>query len=214
MAFEQTKQGNLIVFKDSVYEEIYNQDHIKQIFEDVKKIEAGSFKEFRWVLIEFGQTKVIHPNTLPLLCRISSHLEQFNVKFAVIADQKICDIIIKNAVDRMVSPYLSLDNFNKTHGFASKDSVKLFLNTLLESVIMSMKVLIETDVKKTKVEVIKDAVNIPTFQAGAMAGIISAHFSGNIVIGFSAEVFKRVMAVFLQMEIEDITPEIKDGAAE
>ncbi len=55
---------------------------------------------------------------------------------------------------------------------------------------------------------------LPLIEAGAMAAIVSTHFSGNLVIGFTQDVFKKAMSRFLQMEVAELTAKIKDGAAE
>jgi chemotaxis protein CheX len=47
-----------------------------------------------------------------------------------------------------------------------------------------------------------------------MAGILSTHFNGNLVIGFTEDNFKKSMTQFLLMEVTELTGEILDGAAE
>ncbi len=213
MSFEVSKINSCVIFKTESYD-LGHQDHAKALFDELKKMTDAQLKENKWIVFDLNKTKSLHPNMIPMLCRISSYIEQSGLKFAIVAESRICELILKNGIERMVLPYTSLDAFNKLNGIHEKENVKTFLNTLLDSVMMSMKVLIETEITKTTVTVVKDISTIPVIQAGAMAGILSAYFSGNIVIGFTSDVFKKVMSIFLQMEIEVMTPEIADGAAE
>lgn len=77
-----------------------------------------------------------------------------------------------------------------------------------------MKILLELENIKTEVSVVTDPTQILLIEAGAIAGIISAHFNGNLVLGFSLNVYKKAMSRFLQTEVVELTPQIRDGAAE
>ena len=115
----------------------------------------------------------------------------------------------------MVHYAVSTEEFYKIHGIdTSKENTRIFLNCLLESTITTVKLLLELENIKNEVSIVTDHKKIPSIQIGAMAGIISAHFSGNLVIGFSVEVFKKAMSRFLQTEITEVDEEIKDGAGE
>ena len=91
----------------------------------------------------------------------------------------------------------------------NKENVRIFLNTLLDSTLTTMKVLLELDGIKKEVAILSDAKKIPHIEAGAIAGIVSAHFTVSLVLGFTMDVFKKAMSRFLQAEITEITPEIK-----
>lgn len=214
MAIKTVFESSMVLINHEPSLESFTSDHAKNLFDEIKKIDIEKFKQIKYVAYSFDSNRVMNLNTVPILCRIGSYLEQYEVKFCLIGDQKISDILQKNGIDRMIYYYPSLDYLSSGGKSIDKAKVKVFLNTLLDSVLMSMKVLIETDVKKSNVSVIKDDSNVPLVEVAAIAGILSAHFSGNVVIGFTDEVFKKAMSVFLQMEVTEITSDIKDGAAE
>lgn len=190
------------------------QDECKALFTEINNIQRTEFKDQKWFVLTVENVQSVAPNFCSTLCRISSLVEQQGLKFALIADLKIGSLIAKNAIERMVVYAQSKEDFYQKNGIDNNENVRIFLNTVLDSTLTTMKVLLELDGIKKEVSIIKDAKKIPHIEAGAIAGIISAHFTGSLVLGFTMDVFKKAMSRFLQAEISEITPEIKDGAAE
>ena len=194
--------------------------HVKReqcidLFNNIKDLKQEEFKELKWFVLDVdNNAQTISSNFSSVVCRIASMAEQYGLKFALMGNQKLQELLTKNGVDRMIPYSPSKEEFFKTIGGSEKDNVRLFLNAVVESTISTMRVLLEIPDVKTEVTVRKDSKNFPQIQAGAMAAIISAHFNGNLVIGFSLDVFRKSMSRFLQMEITEVSPEIKDGAAE
>lgn len=209
-----TKQNNCVFYLSKIEGQI-KIDDIKDLFIKIKEIDVETFKDQKWFVLQLPNIQAASPNFFSTLCRISSHVEQYGLKFSIIADAKICNLIVKNGIERMVHFAVSADEFYKIHGIdTSKENTRIFLNCLLESTITTVKILLELDDIKNEVQIITDSKKVPLIQVGAMAGIISSHFSGNLIIGFSLEVFKAAMSKFLQAEITEIDDEIKDGAGE
>ena len=206
---------NACLFYAVHFEGNIKQEECKDLFALIKDIDENEFKEQKWFALDITQNaQTISPNFCSIICRIASHVEQFGLKFNLIGDAKLQNLLIKNGIDRMISYSPTKDDFFKIHGIGNKENVRIFLNALLDSTISTMRILLELDGIKTDVSVLSDSKKIPFIEAGAMAGIVSVHFNGNLVIGFTLDVFKKAMARFLQMEISEVTPEIKDGAAE
>ena len=190
-------------------------DDCKDLFTTIKNIDASEYKDQKhFVLVLNQNAQTISPNLCGIICRIASHTEQYEMKFTLIGDLKLQSLLVKNGVERVIAYSSSKADFFRTNGIGNKENVRIFLNALLDSTISTMRVLLELDGIKTEVSILTDVSKVPLIEAGAMAGIISAHFNGNLVIGFSAEVFKKAMTRFLQMDVTDLTAEIKDGAAE
>lgn len=214
MSEELSKKNGCVVFTP-VLPMPLTPDDIKALFDRVKLINADYYKDAKWFLLNLSGVQTASNNFASIMCRVAAHIEENGLKLTVIADPKLCQIIIKNGVERMVNFATSEDEFYKIQGIdADKENLRIFLNTLLESTITTMKVLLELEAIKTTVHIVKDSAEIPRIEAGAMAGIISAHFTGNLIIGFNLDIFKKAMSRFLQMEVVEFTPEIKDGAAE
>lgn len=216
MMTPSVSKQNSCLFYAINFEGNIKQEECKDLFATIKEINENEFKEQKWFILVITQNaQTISPNFCSIICRIASHVEQFGLKFNLIGDTKLQSLLIKNGIDRMISYSPTKDEFFKTQGIGSnKENIRIFLNALLDSTISTMRVLLELDGIKTDVSVLTDSKKIPFIEAGAMAGIVSAHFNGNLVIGFTLDVFKKSMARFLQMEITEVTPEIKDGAAE
>ncbi len=209
-----TKKSNCLFYLTPLDGQI-KVDDVKNLFIKIKDIDTAEFKDQKWFVLHIPNVTAASTNFFSTLCRISSHVEQFGMKFSIIADAKICNLIVKNGIERMVHFAASTDEFYKLHGIdTTKDNARVFLNCLLESTITTVKILLQLDEIKNEVLILTDPKQIPSIQVGAMAGIISTHFSGNLVIGFSLEVFKKAMSKFLQTEITEIDDEIKDGAGE
>lgn len=209
-----TKQNNCIFYLSKIDGQIKTDD-VKDLFSKIKEIDVALFKEQKWFILQFPNVQTANPNFFSVLCRISSYVEQYGMKFSIIADSKICALIAKNGIERMVNTATSTEEFYRIHGIdTTKENTRIFLNCLLESTLTTVKILLELDNIKNEVHVITDQKKVPSIQVGAMAGIISSHFSGNLVIGFSLDVFKKAMSKFLQTEITEIDDEIKDGAGE
>lgn len=209
-----TKQ-NKCIFYSSKMDARIKLDDARDLFTKIKEINIALFKGQKWFVLQMPQVQDASPNFFSVLCRISSYVEQYGLKFSIIADPKICDLIIKNGIEKMVHFAVSTDEFYKIHdNDAAKEYSKIFLSCVLESTVTTVKILLNLDNVKNEVHIVTDHEKIPSIQVGAMAGIISAHFSGNLAIGFSLDVFKKVMSKFLQTEITEIDSEMKDGAGE
>ena len=173
------------------------------------------FKDQKWFVLQLPNIQAANPNFFSILCRISTYVEQYGLKFSIIADAKICNLIIKNGIERMVHIAVSTTEFYKIHGIdTSKENARIFLNSLLESMLMTVKVLLELNNVKNEIQIVTDPKKVPSIQVGAMAAIISTHFSGNLIIGFSIDVFKKAMSKFLQTEVTELDDETRDGAGE
>lgn len=209
-----TKHNNCVFYLSKIDGQI-KIDDAKDLFGKVKEVDPQIFKDQKWFVLQIPHVQTAHPSFYSVLCRISSYVEQYGLKLSIIADPKICNLIIKNGIERMVHFAVSTEEFYKIHGIdTTKESTRIFLNCLLESTITTVKILLELENIKNEVTIITDQKKIPSIQIGAMAGIISAHFSGNLVIGFTLDVFKKAMSKFLQTEITEVDDEIKDGAGE
>ncbi len=208
-----TKQNGCIFFTIKANEQL-KQDDCKVLFNQIKEIPRAEFKDQKWMVLVAENIQTVAPNFCSVLCRISSLVEQQGMKFALIGDLKLGSLIMKNAIERMVVYAQSKEDFYQKNGIDNKENVRIFLNTLLDSTLTTMKVLLELDGIKKEVTMHTDSKKIPHIEAGAIAGIVSAHFTGSLVLGFTMDVFKKAMSRFLQAEITEITPEIKDGAAE
>ena len=185
------------------------QDECKELFNTINDIQRSEFKDQKWLVLVAENVQTAAPNFCSILCRISSFAEQQGMKFALIGDLKLGNLITKNAIERMVVFASNKEEFYQKNDIDNKENVRIFLNTLLDSTLTTMKVLLELDGIKKEVAILSDAKKIPHIEAGAIAGIVSAHFTVSLVLGFTMDVFKKAMSRFLQAEITEITPEIK-----
>lgn len=209
-----TKHNNCVFYFSKMDGQI-KIDEAKDLFGKIKEVDPALYKDQKWFVLQIPHLQAAHASFYSVLCRISTYVEQYGLKFSIIADPRICNLIVKNGIERMVHFAVSTEEFYKIHGIdTTKENTRVFLNCLLESTITTVKILLDLDNIKNEVNVITDNKKIPSIQIGAMAGIISSHFSGNLVIGFSLDVFKKAMSKFLQTEITEVDDEIKDGAGE
>ncbi len=209
-----TKHNNCVFYFSNMDAQV-KVDDAKDLFGKIKEIDPALYKDQKWFVLQIPHVQAAHPSFYSVLCRISSYVEQYGLKFSIVADPRICNLIIKNGIERMVHFAVSTEEFYKIHGIdTTKENTRIFLNCLLESTLTTVKILLELENIKNEVTIISDHKKVPSIQVGAMAGIISAHFSGNLLIGFSLEVFKKAMSKFLQTEITEVDDEIKDGAGE
>lgn len=208
-----TKQNGCF-FYNVKFDGQMKQDECKDLFNSINGTQRSEFKDQKWFVLSAENVQTVAPNFCSILCRISSFAEQQGMKFALIGDLKLGNLITKNAIERMVVYAATKEDFYQKNGIDNKENVRIFLNTLLDSTLTTMKVLLELDGIKKEVAILTDPSKVPHIEAGAIAGIVSAHFTGSLVLGFTMDVFKKAMSRFLQADITEITPEIKDGAAE
>ncbi len=197
--------------------DILKPESVKLVLDQIKTSDAKFFNDLKWFVYNCSNVNTVAAMCFPILCRLASHLEQYNIHFCLVGSNKITDVIYKQGIERMVIPCVSMEAFYKQVGISGapdKEKVKEFLNTTLESVVSSMKVMLEAKIISSEVKTIDSTSHMPQIQIGAIAGIVSSYFNGNLVIGFSNEDFKAAMARFLQMEVKEITTEIRDGVAE
>ncbi len=212
--FERT--GNVAIVNVEATE-MLKPEAAKEIMDRIKAEDAKFFTGLKWVVYNCGYVGNVAGMCFPVLCRLASHLEQYKIHFCLVGSNKITDIIHKQGIERMVIPCASMEAFYKQAGISqntNKENVKEFLNTTLESVVSSMKIMLEATIISSEVRTIDSSSPIPKIQIGAIAGIVSSHFTGNLIIGFTNEDFKAAMTRFLQMEVKEITNEIRDGVAE
>ena len=167
-----------------------------------------------WVIFDFLEVKNMNNNAVPALARAVGELSQRDLKCGAIAGRDTAQLIRSQALDSLITLFKSLDDYVQKTTVVKKNETTVFLNTMLESVQHTMKISLECDVKAGSPKVIKGADGLPSFQVGALAGIVSAAFDGNMIIGFEKVSFLRAMSLFLQMEVKELTSDIKDGAAE
>ncbi len=192
-------------------------DAVKEILEYIKSQDENFFSGIKFVAYNCSQVNLVAAMCFPVMCRISSFLEQNKISFSLVGSSKVTDIIFKQGIERMIIPVASLEAFYKNANVSNepkREVVKEFLNTTLDSVVSSLKVMLEAKVLATEVVTVTRADQLPLIQIGASAGIISTHFNGNLIIAFSNDDFKVAMTKFLQMEVSEITPDIRDGVAE
>jgi len=170
--------------------------------------------DLKWVVYDLSRCDKMKMSAIPFLCNLTSQINEAKVKFALIPSLKIYELIQSQGLTSAFSLFTNIDDFRQKTSTKKSGAATEFLNTLLESVIYTMKVSLETEVKAEPCIVLKTNKDIPSLQVGAIAGIISQHFNGNILIGFSKPDFLKAMSLFLAMDVEDITDETKDGAAE
>lgn len=213
MLTEISKQNSCIFFTAKIDSQI-KVDDAKDLFNKIKEIDTGMFKDQKWLVLHLPNVQAANPNFFSILCRISSYVEQYGLKFSIIADDKICKLIVKNGIERMVHFAVSTAEFYKANGIDDKENAKMFLNVLMESTITAMKILLELKNVTHEVSILTDPKKVPRIQIAATAGIMSTHFAGNLFIGFTLDVYKKAMTKFLQTEVVEIDEEIRDGAGE
>lgn len=197
--------------------DILKPEVVKQILDQIKSTDIKFFADTKWFVYNCTNVNTVAGMAFPILCRLASHLEQYKIHFCLVGSNKITDVIYKQGIERMVIPCASMEAFYKQVGLSGapdKEKVKEFLNTTLESVVSSMKIMLEAKILSSEVKTIDSTSQMPQIQVGAIAGIVSSHFNGNLVIGFTNEDFKEAMTRFLQMDVEEVTTEIRDGVAE
>lgn len=214
MSLEITKLNNCIFCAPKLSGQV-RPDDVKDLFNGVKEIDASVYEDQKWFILKLPDVQIVSPNFFSILCQISSYVERHGLRLSIISNSKICNLIVKNGIERMVYYAVSTEEFYKIHGIdTSKEKARVFLNVLLESTITTLKILLELESVKNEVQILSDPKKIPSLQIGAVAAIVSAHFSGNLIIGFSSAVYKKAMTKFLQTEITEIDDDIRDGAGE
>lgn len=176
--------------------------------------EVDKGQTFDWILLNLSKCGSMSSGAIPVIARSVGEASQRDLKFGIIAGDKISKMITSQGIDSLLTLFSSEDEFVEKTAKVKKDEVAVFLNTMLESTQHTMKISLECDVKGLPPKICNGGEGLPTIQVGAMAGIISSHFNGNMMVGFDKDSFLKAMSRFLQMEVTEITPEIKDGAAE
>lgn len=216
MAIKHDRNGAVVVVNVDTTD-ILKPEATKDFMEFIRSQDEAFFTDIKWIAYNCSQVSTVAAMCFPVLCRLSSFLEQKNISLSLIGSTKITSIISKQGIERMIFPFADLETFNKHAGVSANSkqkNAKEFLNTTLESVASSMKIMLEATILSTEVKTINSADQMQNIQIGAIAGIVSTHFNGNLVIGFTNTDFKAAMSRFLQMEVIEITSEIKDGVAE
>ena len=216
MSIKHTRFPSLIVVHNESGD-VLSPEQTKLTMDFLKNQDLTFFDNIKWVAYDCSLASNISPSAIPVLCRLSVQLEQQGVKFSIICSPKTYAAITKQGIERMVNPYPSLETFSTATGLAqniNKDNARIFLNTTIDSVMLSIKMMLETEVTSNNIRIVDANSTMPDLQVGAIASIVSTYFNGNLVLGFSNDVFKKAMSKFLQMEVTEITPVIKDGAAE
>lgn len=198
---------------DCSYDDVMKNAEVETIRKHILEMEQSKLNKIKWVVINIANIESISNNCLPGLCRISSMLATYNINVSTITKNKFAEIIFKQGVDSVLHPFSSFELFLKHFGSNSAPTTE-FLNTMLNAVVSTLKIYLESDIKNKSVAQLKQRDQVPKIQVGAVAGILSKYFNGNLTIGFSDEVFRTAMSRFLQMDIEAVTPDILDGAAE
>lgn len=212
MALKINKQSDMLVLIEEISEPISKAEIKAAEMAVSTQIEDDS--DLKWVVYDLSRCEKMKASTIPFLCNFTSRINEAKVKLALIPSPKIYELIQSQGLGNAFSMFKNIDDFRKQTSTKKTGAATEFLNTLLDSVIYTMKVSLETEVKALSPLVIKANSDIPSLQVGAIAGIISQHFNGNILIGFSKPDFLKAMSLFLAMDVENITDETKDGAAE
>lgn len=216
MLIKFKKENSCIIFQSDLLSSAKDPDG-KELFNNIKSINTVEFKNQSWLVILLPETATLNSPALSSLCRIASYISEYGLSLSLIVQEGPLNVILKNNMKDILKPFLSVEEFyvNNKIDFNKEQKVNEFVATLKESAEMSFKVLLEVQSVECRVTVLRDPFNAPAIQVGAMAGILSTYFNGNIVMGFSNDVFRKAMGRFLQMEVTgEISNEIKDGAAE
>lgn len=214
MSIEILHQNNCIILSAQQFR-VIDIACVKTLFDEIKKMDPLILNASDWVVVSLPRAGGVDLNAMQILCRIAIFLEKKGPRLAVIVDAENGAVIKANNIDRMVSVYPSLDVFYKKNDIEEVENIKFFLETLNYSVFETMKVLTQLTIRVEKLESVHGAsIMVPSIQAGATAGIISAHFSGSVTIGFNTEVYRKLMSRFLEMEVTELTDEMNDGGSE
>lgn len=175
---------------------------------------SDSENDVEWVVYDLSASERLATSAVPFLCNFMSKIHESKMKFCLIASSGVRNTIESQGLSNAVSMYSSVDDFRKQTVTKKATATTEFLNILLDSVIYTMKVSLETEVKALPCVHVKSNSEIPPLQVGAIAGVISDFFNGNLLIGFEKEDFLKAMSLFLGMEVTEISDISKDGAAE
>lgn len=194
--------------------EIVRIDSVKEIITDIEQ-DNNKFQSLsvNTVLLDLTKANSLAVGVFPLVFRLMSILNQVNLKFGIIGNSKISQQITKQGLEKMIPFYQNMDAFTNKGAGANHQRSLEFLNTMLESVKLTIDISLETNVKVLKPEKLMGSTNID-IHVGAVAGLLSNEFNGNMIIAFSRDVFLKTMNRFLQSDFTEITPPIRDGAAE
>ncbi len=137
-----------------------------------------------------------------------------DTKFAVVASKEICKTIREQGLDRLFACYGQLNEIVKpASGGVSKQKTLEFLNTTLEAVAHTLQVSTNTKCATGK-SFVRDKDSHPVADIAATVGLVSAPFNGSLILGFPKRTYLGIMSRLLMQEYSEITPEIRDGAAE
>ena len=211
MEIETKTYDSSIVVSGTV--DILRPENIREFLQHAE-VELEVNDDIRQIIFDLSKCKSISTAALPFLCHAKSDYSQLNCQFAIVGNQKIYGVIVAQALERVIPVYASLDDLVVRVEETKVSKSHQFLNTLLESVIHTLKISFQSEVKITDKKQIDDVTAIPSFQIGAAAGILSAHFNGNLVVGFKTQDFLAAMSRFLSRKFTEVTPVIRDGAAE
>jgi chemotaxis protein CheX len=191
----------------------------QEIFDEKEATAAvGQVKECQEhrerLILDLGKCKEVTLGALRALTRALSTVAQYETKVCIIANRESRKLIKEQGLERLFSMHASLDEIVSPNDPAGARQRALeFLNTTLEAVTYTLQV--STNTKATAGKTfLRGQAEVPGADIAATVGLISAPFTGALILAFPTATYLGIMSRLLGQEYKEMTPDIRDGAAE
>ncbi|OFZ77742.1 MAG: hypothetical protein A2583_00095 [Bdellovibrionales bacterium RIFOXYD1_FULL_53_11] len=201
----KVEKNHIVISTDS---SVFDDNEAK---ESVEKLKAQT-ESRPLVVFDLLSVPDVPLQSLRTLTRALSAFAQHEARVAVIGTRETCKLIKDQGLDRIFSCHLSLSEVVNDPSAAKQRALE-FLNTTLEAVAYTLQVSTNTKATPGKTYMRGSGPDIVA-DVAATVGIISAPFNGALIVGFPLKTYLGIMSRLLGQEFNELTDEIRDGAAE
>lgn len=173
--------------------------------------EKGAFSP---VILDFRKVSEISLPALREMFILAGAVKQDGRQIAIVASEKIRKFLDENGLDQTFSYYASFEEAQRERDpEVSKERGGELLNAIQAAVLDTLKVAARTNAQAGKVMPLLQGRD-QTAEIMAMIGISSKFLNGALAFGFPTKTYLGLMSRMFREEYTEITPEIRDGAAE
>lgn len=172
------------------------------------------------IILDFSSVEDLYDQGFNLISNLSNRFKDEGVRLELVGNPVLEKIIQDKALSRVLFCRKSLKEVLpesayggvQGHSSTSNADVLKFLNVVLDGVKEVFSVAASTQVTVESVKVLGQ--NKYVADVCGTVGLVSKVFHGTLVLGFTMETYIQIMTRMLGEPVTELTPEVRDGAAE
>ncbi len=169
--------------------------------------------QYSYLIFDFSKATEIPDAAFRTLTFAGNLSTQPPVKIAIIGNSNMAASIKKCGLEKLISCHQSLENVFE-HVPKATEPDKQFLSTALsEAVKVSLQNVASSDVTYHPFNQ-ETGVDTRKLEIGAVVGLTGKSFRGLLTLGFTNEMYLKLMSKMLSTEYKEVTSDIEDGPAE